>query len=834
MIFTKYLYLLIFYMISYTVADRLGEDLDEYFCVKTDKYSSNNTDNKQELLLPSVDRKNILPITAFTPTASLPPSRNINRESFTGIKAPILRIRHKTDKTKRELEPNTIKLYKPQKRANYLVQPRKVVCLGTQKNTTLPNKIIPGSTKTVKLSQKQNIYDKKYIFPSQPSPPHSDTSSHGCIDYTRNFGTSYHQFNNDGRICIEPPSNSNSSCSSRQTPEIEIDELITNEYNTIDCSDNDIYLDQNYMITEENPKFENQDNYVENKYHIIDGCFNPSNMYITENTKIYDNQQKNDNIYEFINQGISSEKIATTSTTISNDILYTNSIISVPEPKLVTGCSLLRGMLENNTSDYDQPKKAINVRVIKSDIEIPQTETTHINHYRDYEGKSSDIITSSGPSSRCSTEPSSRFSVPIDNDNDFASFFITEDPGNKTGPTESKEQVEKRYNEDEEFKEKLASNSLFEKPQLPYAAFVTLILNNLNTYAISVSEVYDGIIFLFPHFETAYEGWRNSIRHNLSMSRLYEKVEAKVQIGSRKACMWSMVKRDEPFNFNEIHKIDENMIEHIKSTMRFPQLWEPLIKGNLKLFPLSHSNLKAVVPEFISEEEIENYISYIRKYGYYMRRLGNKHFMKSPRKTTKGRRKRVKKEDGTDEDSEFTNNPDKGNESCTFDNNSEPSAKKNKINELTYEDYPNNNMTKSDKKTKNKQDLKGDENINGFDNFGKVLASDPFCLTPDEEESIINNYFVSCNNFSDMTDTLGDFSFSELHDAIMLENDLDFDDNKENYQSTFNNQSPFDNYEDLNTIYNDRNKKNDLEEFNGMNNTEASLRDTDQWCLDLI
>lgn len=55
------------------------------------------------------------------------------------------------------------------------------------------------------------------------------------------------------------------------------------------------------------------------------------------------------------------------------------------------------------------------------------------------------------------------------------------------------------------------------------------------------------------------------------MSRLYEKVEAKVQIGSRKACMWSMVKRDEPFNFNEIHKIDENMIEHIKSTMRFPR-----------------------------------------------------------------------------------------------------------------------------------------------------------------------------------------------------------------------------------------------------------------------
>uniref|UniRef100_A0A0K0EB26 Fork-head domain-containing protein n=1 Tax=Strongyloides stercoralis TaxID=6248 RepID=A0A0K0EB26_STRER len=826
------------YMISYTVADRLGEDLDEYFCVKTETYNTNNSDKQQELLLPSVDRANVLPITAFTPTASLPPSRNINRESFTGIKAPILRIRNKTDKTKRELESSTIKVYKPQKRTNYSVQPRKVVCLGTQKRTMIPNKIIPGSTKTVKLSQKQNIYDKKYVFPSQPSPPHSDTSSHGCIDYTRNYCPSGQQYNNDGRIYIEPRSNSNSSCSNRQTPEVEIDELMPNECNVIDYLDNDIYLDQNYMITEDYPKYEAQNNDVECKYQITDGCFDPSNMYVTETNGIYNNQETNsNNIYEYVNQDLSLEKltIQQTPTTISNNILYKNSTTPVPDSSdSIKGCSLLRGMLENNTSNYNQPKKTINVRVIKSDIKIPQTETALINHNRDFKSKSIDTISSSGPSPRCSAEPSSRYSLANDNDNDFASFFIVEDSGNKTVPNESKEQIEKRFNEDEEFKSKLSNNSLFEKPQLPYAAFVTLILNNLNTFAISVSEVYDGIIFLFPHFETAYEGWRNSIRHNLSMSRLYEKVEAKVQIGSRKACMWSMVKREEAFNFNEVHKIDANMIDHIKSTMRFPQLWDPLVKGNLKLFPLSHSNLKAIVPEFISENEIEEYISYIRKYAFYMRRLGNKHFMKSPRKTAKGRRKRVKKEDGLEEDCEYGSNINKGNESCTFDHISEPSIKRNKIDELTFEDYPNNNVAKTDNKMENKQQSKVEESISEFDNFGKALTNDPFCLTPDEEESIINNYFVSCNGFNDMADTLEDFSFSELHDDIMLENDLGFDDNKENYQSSYNNQTLFDNYEDLNTMYNDRNKKNDLEEFNGMNNTESSLKDTDQWCLDLI
>uniref|UniRef100_A0A0K0FQR5 DOMINA protein (inferred by orthology to a D. melanogaster protein) n=1 Tax=Strongyloides venezuelensis TaxID=75913 RepID=A0A0K0FQR5_STRVS len=824
-------------MISYTVSDRLGEDLDEYLCVKTESYKNN--DKQKELSL--VDSTNVLPMTAFTPTASLPPSRNTNRESFTGIKAPILRIRHKTDKTKRELEPNTIKLYKPQKRTNYAVQPRKVVCLGTQRNTMVPNRIIPGSTKTVKLSEKQNIYDNKYIFPSQLSPPHSDSSSHGgCVDYTRNFGAIYQQYNNDGKTYVDPKSNSISSCSSRQTPEADIDEMTQNEYNVIDSHENDTFLDQNYMITEDysSPKYEDDNQNDGCRYLTNDGCYTSSNMYVTDNIDVYDNQQhlnNDNNMYELLNQDMSTEKIIS-SKDMTKDVKYQNSKITpLPVGKNTSiRCSVLRGILDCNNPESNQSKKTVNVRVIKSDIEIPQTETAFINHYKDIEPKSNDTISSSGPSSRCSTEPSSRFSIPNEMENDFAPFYITEEPSTKVGPNESKEQVEKRYNEDIEFKAKLAAHALFDKPQLPYAAFVTLILNNLNTYAISVSEVYDGIIFLFPHFETAYEGWRNSIRHNLSMSKLYEKVEAKVQIGSRKACMWSMVKHNEPFNFNEVHKIDENMVGLIKNTMRFSQLWEPLTKGNLQLFPLTHNSFKTIVPEFVSEEEIDDYIAYIRKYGYYMRRLGSKHFMKSPKKTTKGRRKRVKKEDGVEEDSEFGNNSDKFGDSCIIDDAGEPMIKRNKMDDFNFDSFINDENTNLNKELRDKHSMKLEDGINEFDNFGKTLINDPFCLTPDEEDSIINNYFVSCNNFNDMSDTLGDFSFSELQDDIMLENDLGFDDNKENFISSYNNQSPFDNYEDLNLLYNDRSKKNEIDEYTTINNVESSLRDTDQWCFDLI
>uniref|UniRef100_A0A0N5BEF0 Tubulin polyglutamylase TTLL4 n=1 Tax=Strongyloides papillosus TaxID=174720 RepID=A0A0N5BEF0_STREA len=753
-------------MISYTVSDRLGEDLDEYLCVKTESYKNNDKQKESSL----VDSTNVLPMTAFTPTASLPPSRNTNRESFTGIKAPILRIRHKTDKTKRELEPNTIKLYKPQKRTNYTVQPRKVVCLGTQRNTMVPNRIIPGSTKTVKLSEKQNIYDNRYIFPSQLSPPHSDSSSHGgCIDYTRNFGAIYQQYNNDGRTYVDPTSNSISSCSSRQTPEAEIDEMITNEYNVIDSHENDTFLDQNYMITEDysSPKYEDDNQNDECRYLTNDGCYTSSNMYVTDNIDVYDNQQhinNDNNMYELLNQDMSKEKIISRND-MPKDVKYQNSKIT-PLPlgeNTSSRCSVLRGILDCDNPEGNQSKKTVNVRVIKSDIEIPQTETAFINHYKDIEPKSSDTISSSGPSSRCSTEPSSRFSIPNEMENDFAPFYITEEPSTKVGPNESKEQVEKRYNEDIEFKAKLAAHALFDKPQL-----------------------------------------------------------------------WSMVKHNEPFNFNEVHKIDENMVGLIKNTMRFPQLWEPLTKGNLQLFPLTHNSFKTIVPEFVSEEEIDDYIAYIRKYGYYMRRLGSKHFMKSPKKTTKGRRKRVKKEDGVEEDCEFGNNSDKFGDSCNIDDTGEPMIKRNKMDDFNFDSFINDENTNLNKELRDKHSMKLEDRINEFDNFGKTLINDPFCLTPDEEDSIINNYFVSCNNFNDMSDTLGDFSFSELQDDIMLENDLGFDDNKENFISSYNNQSPFDNYEDLNSLYNDRSKKNEIDEYTTINNVESSLRDTDQWCFDLI
>lgn len=67
------------------------------------------------------------------------------------------------------------------------------------------------------------------------------------------------------------------------------------------------------------------------------------------------------------------------------------------------------------------------------------------------------------------------------------------------------------------------------------------------------------ILFLFfskhfPYFKTASSGWKNSVRHNLSLNKCFEKIEK--PIGStgapRKGCLWTM-------NPTKVTKMDDEM-----------------------------------------------------------------------------------------------------------------------------------------------------------------------------------------------------------------------------------------------------------------------------------
>jgi len=126
-------------------------------------------------------------------------------------------------------------------------------------------------------------------------------------------------------------------------------------------------------------------------------------------------------------------------------------------------------------------------------------------------------------------------------------------------------------------------NSGLPKPGYSYSCLIALSLKNSHTGHLSVSEIYKFMCEHFPYFKTAPTGWKNSVRHNLSLNKCFEKIEKPSANGTnqRKGCLWAM-------NPAKIQKMDEEVAKWsrkdpmaIKKGMTHPHHLEQLERGEM-------------------------------------------------------------------------------------------------------------------------------------------------------------------------------------------------------------------------------------------------------------
>ncbi|KAH3877440.1 forkhead box protein N4-like [Dreissena polymorpha] len=133
-------------------------------------------------------------------------------------------------------------------------------------------------------------------------------------------------------------------------------------------------------------------------------------------------------------------------------------------------------------------------------------------------------------------------------------------------------------------------DKVYPKPVYSYSCLIAMALKNSKTGNLPVSEIYNFMIDNFPYFKTAPDGWKNSVRHNLSLNKCFAKVDTGKPTGqhTRKGCLWAL-------NPAKIEKMEEEIVkwrkkdpESVKLSMSKPENLELIEQG--KAGPPRHSN----------------------------------------------------------------------------------------------------------------------------------------------------------------------------------------------------------------------------------------------------
>lgn len=103
------------------------------------------------------------------------------------------------------------------------------------------------------------------------------------------------------------------------------------------------------------------------------------------------------------------------------------------------------------------------------------------------------------------------------------------DAGGKKGSSNS---AEKMLNVVLSVRNKRYDGEDSHKPPLSFACMIFMALESSPTKTLPVKQIYEWIQWKFPYYTTASPGWKNSIRHNLSLNKCFQKVEKL----SRKVC----------------------------------------------------------------------------------------------------------------------------------------------------------------------------------------------------------------------------------------------------------------------------------------------------------
>ncbi|KAL5266789.1 hypothetical protein ACHWQZ_G003990 [Mnemiopsis leidyi] len=133
-------------------------------------------------------------------------------------------------------------------------------------------------------------------------------------------------------------------------------------------------------------------------------------------------------------------------------------------------------------------------------------------------------------------------------------------------------------------------HKVFLKPVFSYACLIAMALKHSPERRLPVNEIYNYLQWEFPYFRTAPEGWKNSVRHNLSLNKAFYKVDRSYRSATfpvihplpstGKGCYWLIDPGKEEAMDEEILKWKRKHPEAVRASMANPaNYWNLPNKG---------------------------------------------------------------------------------------------------------------------------------------------------------------------------------------------------------------------------------------------------------------
>ncbi|KAM6970055.1 forkhead box protein R1 [Aplochiton taeniatus] len=109
------------------------------------------------------------------------------------------------------------------------------------------------------------------------------------------------------------------------------------------------------------------------------------------------------------------------------------------------------------------------------------------------------------------------------------------------------------------------------RPPVNYCILIAMAISSSRLGSLNVQQIYNFTREHFPFFQTAPDGWKNTIRHNLCFSNSFSKTPQQVcSEGKRKSCLWHLTIDGRQRLRDEILTLSEDSFRVLKRSMNHP------------------------------------------------------------------------------------------------------------------------------------------------------------------------------------------------------------------------------------------------------------------------